>query len=116
MFNWLYPYEDARGRYQFAHLTALMEPRHLSCLLARGSEAALPWRCYAPHLAGAIWVTPLVGTYADWIERELIPRYTEIESVHARLDALASADLLLLPMMGDGMPTIKRYLAAYPEG
>ena len=74
-------------------------------------ESGAPWRGAAPTSAGRTWSVPRRGDYADWIEENIIPGYTQIQSVHARLDALDAHDMLIWPRKGK-MPALKRYLAS----
>ena len=53
---------------------------------------------------------PRTGGYAKWIEDNLVPGYTAIEGVHARLDALSSVGLINWTQ--GGYPRLKRYLEA----
>ena len=77
-----------------------------------GGESGLPWRGIDPvERAGRCWSVPRTGDYAEWVEENLIHGYTSIESVHARLDALDAAGLILRPDKPDGVPRLKRYLA-----
>ena len=107
-----YPHSDARGRYSVAALTASVSaPASALC------RAGLAWRGYEPCAAGRIWAIPNRGDYVDWINIHIIPGYAALADAHAhaRLDALASADMLLLPPPGQGLPCIKRYMAAEEE-
>ena len=100
-----YRHEDTRGRYRVGDLTG---PAHG----ADGSApSAQPWRSVDPLAAGRVWSVPRTGGYAEWIEREVIPGYRNIESIAGRLDALDVAGLIAWPKRGR-MPQIKRYLAA----
>ena len=77
-----------------------------------GGESGLPWRGIDPvERAGRCWSVPRTGDYAEWIEQNLIPGYTSIESIHARLDALDDAGLIITPDKPDGVPRLKRYSA-----
>ena len=73
-------------------------------------ESGEPWQEYDPGQSGRCWSVPKTGNYAQWIEENLIPGYTAIASVHARLDALSSAGLINWTQ--GGYPRLKRYLAA----
>jgi len=58
-----------------------------------------------------VWSPPKTGGYARYIEENLIPGYRKIEGVHARLDALDAAGLILHPKKGF-WPGLKRYADA----
>ena len=94
-----YRHEDEHGRYQSGDLTA-SGPR-------RG-EAGTTWRGYNPTSIGRHWSVPKTHRYAEYIEHEFIPSYTDIQSIHDRLDALDDAGLLLWSR--NGVPRLKRYL------
>ena len=55
------------------------------------------------------WSVPRTGRYAKFIEDNFIPNYRQIESIHARLDALNEAGLIIRPKKGK-VPRLKRYL------
>ena len=99
-----YRYSDNRGRYQDDSLTG---PG-----LSAG-ESGNPWRGYDPATIGRCWSVPKTGKYATWIDRNVIPGYTNIDSVLARLDALDQADMLHYTPKG-AVPRIRRYLQANP--
>ncbi len=99
-----YRHSDARGQYQVGDLTGA-GPRQ--------GETGLPWRTYDPNSNNRHWAVPRTGRYAEWISNQVIPGYTEITGVHARLDALDAANMIQYSE-SDGMPRIKRYLAANP--
>lgn len=75
---------------------------------ASGGESGQPWRDVDP--GNRHWAPPRVGKgrYAEYIEKHFIPNYSEIEGVHARLDALDEADLIIWSSRGN--PRLKRYL------
>ena len=103
-----YPLTDDRGRYRAAaHLTAAG--------VTKEGESGRPWKGYDISAAGRHWSPPRTGTYAEYIERELIPGYRSIKGVHARLDALDAAGLIAEPGNGNGngagLPALKRYAA-----
>ena len=106
----LYPLIDARGSYRLARITARV-PADIAC----AAPAAMDWRGYEPSARGMIWTAPARGIYADWIEREIAPGYAALTDAHARLDALAAADLLDWPDSEDGLPMLKVYFAADEE-
>ena len=99
-----YRHSDSRGNYQTGDLTGAG---------TRQGETGLPWRSFDPNLIVRHWAVPRTGHYANWITRNVIPVYTNIESVHARLDALDQADMLE-HSTGGALPRIKRYLDASP--
>ena len=96
-----YRHTDKRGRYRVGDLTG---PG-----LSAG-ESGKPWNGYDPGTSGRCWSVPKTGGYAKWIEDHLIPGYTQIKSVHARLDSLSVAGLI--DWTRDGYPRLKRYLEA----
>ena len=73
-------------------------------------ESGEPWSGYDPGISGRCWSVPKSGGYAKWIEGNLIPEYTDIQGVHARLDALSDAGLI--DWTSEGYPRLKRYLEA----
>jgi len=78
----------------------------------RSGESGQAWRGIDPAAQKPRhWAVPHSGDYAEWIEENLIPGYTSIESVHARLDSLDEAGLIAWPQKTDGVPRLKRYLA-----
>ena len=99
-----YRHSDARGQYQVGDLTGA-GPRQ--------GETGLPWRTYDPNSNNRHWAVPRTGRYAEWIDSQVLPGYTKIIGVHARLDALDAASMIQYSE-SDGMPRIKRYLAASP--
>ena len=97
-----YRFEDERGKYQVGDLTAGGP---------RSGESGEAWRGIST--GNRHWAVPVrKDGYAGWIESALIPGFTEIESVHARLDALDKAGLVQWPSRKGGKPRLKRYLAA----
>ena len=104
-----YPLSDARGRYRTAALTAPAPSPSSPTELRRAGGR---WRGYEPRQRGRVWTIPLSGDYADWINLFIIPGYMATDDKYARLDALASADMLILPSPERGLPCVKRYLAA----
>ena len=98
-----YRHTDDRGRYRVDNLTG---PG-----LSSG-ESGEPWQGYDPGQSGRCWSAPKTGAYAQWIEENLIPGYTSIKGVHARLNALSSVGLI--SWTEQGYPRLKRYLVASP--
>ena len=96
-----YRFEDERGRYRVGDLTGAG---------TRTGESGKAWKNIAP--GNRHWAVPSKSGYADWIEREIIPGYTRIESVLGRLDALDFAGMIHWPKKAGGIPQLKRYLAA----
>ncbi len=74
-------------------------------------ESGKPWRGYDPTDIGRHWAVPLTGKFAEWIEKNRIPGYRSIKGVHARLDALAKADLVYWTR--NGIPRLIRPAEAY---
>ena len=99
-----YRHEDERGAYRVGDLKAAG---------TRTGESGKPWKGVDP--GNRHWAVPVKsgkGEYGGWIERNVIPGYTRIESPHARLDALDEAGLIYWPKRKGGVPQLKRYLAA----
>ena len=80
-----YPSRDGRGRYRTQDLTG---PLHGAAL---GAPSTLPWKGYDVHSLNRCWSVPKTGSYAEYIEQEVIPGYRQIEGIHDRLDALDAA-------------------------
>ena len=97
-----YPSEDARGRFRIGDLTGAN---------IRYGESGQAWRGYDVSARGRHWAPPKASPYAEYIEREFIPAYRNIEGVHARLDALDAAGLIRHPKRGV-WPGLKRYADA----
>ena len=96
--------EDERGRYRRSDLTG---PGITT------GESSEPWRGFNPTARGRCWSVPRAdgrGTYADWIAQKVIPEFSMISGVHARLDALDQAGLIHWPDDPDGAPRLKRYV------
>ena len=77
---------------------------------ASKGESGQPWCEIDP--GHRHWAPPRVGSpgrYAEYIVENFIPNYGEIEGVHARLDALNEAGLIIWPEKGK-VPRLKRYL------
>ena len=97
-----YSQRDERGVYRTDNLTG---PG-----LSQG-ESGQVWHDYDPSTIGRCWSVPLKGKYAHWIEENIIPGYTSLASVLARLDALDKADMLIYARHSK-VPQLKRYLDA----
>ena len=95
---------DKNGRYR---LTPLIQQG------VNQGESSLPWRNFSPASIGKYWAAPLTGTYAQYIEKYLIPNYKQIKSVHDRLNALDEVGVIHYPKNG-GNPRIKQYLDGTP--
>ena len=78
---------------------------------AASGESAKEWRGYDVVSRNRVWSPPKTGSYAEYIEERLIPGYKAIKSVHARLDALDAAGLIIHPAKGF-WPGLKRYADA----
>ena len=100
-----YPSRDERGRYRSSDVTG---PRHSA---QRGSPSTLPWRGYDVYAMNRVWSVPKTGRYAEYIERNFIPGYREIDGIHKRLDALDTNGLIHHPQRGR-WPGLKRYADA----
>ena len=96
-----YRHTDRLGRYRVGDLTG---PG------MSDGESGNPWEGYDPGSSGRCWSVPKTGSYAAWLDTNLIPGYAQIEGVHARLDALSEAGLI--DWTSKGYPRLKRYLAA----
>ena len=74
-------------------------------------ESGKPWRGVDPAAtADRCWSVPRTGRYAEYIEEHFIPNYRSIEGIHARLDALDEAGLIVWSSRGN--PRLKRYLTS----
>ena len=100
-----YPRVDHDGRrYRSADLTGAAHG-------TAGGESSREWKGYDIASRGRVWSPPKTGTYADYIEANLIPGYKAIAGVHARLDALDAAGLVAHPTRGF-WPGLIRYADA----
>ena len=99
-----YYIRDKRGRYRQAPLTGAGA--------RKSGQSALAWRGRDPTKSGRHWAPPRTGAYADWIEKNIIPDYRAIRSVHARLDAMHEHDLIHWPRRRSAWPSLKRYVDA----
>ena len=96
-----YRFKDEHGNYSSADLTGPGTTE---------GESGKPWKGHDPGSVGRHWNTPKSGQYARYIDSELIPGYKNIEGVHARLNALDEAGLVLWPEKAGKVPRLKRYL------
>ena len=96
----LYPSKDRRGNFRSADLTAAE---------IRYGESGKPWQGFDPTEHGVHWRAPLTGTYAVWIEQNVIANYRAIKGVHERLDALLAEGMIILPTDKRKWPGLKRY-------
>ena len=96
--------ENDGRRYRSADLTGPMHG------FSKG-ESASEWNGYDVASRGRVWSPPKKGTYADYVEDVHIPGYKDIPGVHARLDALDKAGLIIHPKKGF-WPGLKRYAEA----
>ena len=100
-----YRYDDHDG----------LGPYRLSDLTQSGwtqGESGMTWRGISMHDRGKHWITPVGPGLGDWIVENIIPNFRNIRGTIARLDALDEHDLIYWPKGGEGMPRLKRYLAA----
>ena len=97
-----YPSTDERGRYRSDNLTGMG---------ASTGESGLAWHGYDVTARNRHWSVPRTGNYAEYIERNFIPGYRNIESVQQRLDDLDQAGLIYHPQRGI-WPGLKRYADA----
>ena len=96
--------DSSRGLYRSGDLTGRG---------ASKGESGKPWRGFDPTKNHRHWSIPLTGTYAKWIEENIIPNYRKIKSLHKRLEALYNADMIILPEKGKRkLPGLKRYAAS----
>ena len=96
--------DDEGRRYRSDNLTG---PKHGTS----EGESVSPWKGYDVASRNRCWSPPRTGTYAEYIEENIIPSYKEIEGVHDRLDALDDAGLIVHPTRGF-WPGLKRYADA----
>ena len=96
-----YRYKDTRGTYRLHDLTG---PG------TREGESGEPWQGADPTIIKRHWAVPKTGRYANYVNEQLLPGYLRIEGIHARLEALYSADMIKLSAKVGGMPQLKRYL------
>ena len=78
--------------------------------ISRG-ESGAEWNGYNPTAIRRHWSVPRTGRYAEWIEANILPGYRNINSPHARLDALSEADMIVWSK--NGTPNLKSYADAY---
>ena len=99
-----YRYDDNDGRGPYTTM-----PLHAAGQST--GESGQPWRGVDPGKIGNHWRTPTKGVMNDFIiDNDLIPGWpNEYPNVHARLDALDAAGLVV---HGSGLPGLKTYLAA----
>ena len=95
-----YPSKDSRGYFRSENLTAAE---------IRYGESGQSWQGFDPTEHGVHWRAPLTGTYALWVEQNVIPGYRSIKGVHERLDALLEANMIILPTSKRKWPGLKRY-------
>ncbi|MCY4171599.1 MAG: site-specific DNA-methyltransferase [Bacteroidetes bacterium] len=83
--------------------------------IAKG-ESGKPWEGYDPAESGRgrHWSVPKTGTYAEWLDQNLIPGYLDIEGVHDRLDALNEKGLIRFSK--NGIPRLFRPAEAANSG
>lgn len=79
----------------------------------RSGESGEPWRGADPGAAGRHWAVPCKGSLAKWIDG-VIPGYSGMAGVRARLEALDAAGLILWPEKQGGFPALIRPLASSP--
>ena len=97
-----YPSKDERGSVRSSDLTGAG---------TREGESGLRWKEYDVTARGRHWAIPRTSYYAEWINQNIIPGYTQITGVHDRLDALDAGGLISHPKKGV-WPGLKRYAAA----
>ena len=94
-----YPSSDDRGNYRADNMTGAG---------ASSGESGKPWKSYDVTSRNRHWAPPMTGRYAEFIERQFIPGYRNIQGVHDRLDALDACGLIHHPRNGV-WPGLKRY-------
>ena len=102
--------DDRIGDYDGCDEHGKYEKGDLKASGASQGESGQPWRGIDP--GHRHWAPPKVGSsgrYAEYIVENFISNYGEIEGVHARLDALDDAGLIIWPDKGK-IPRLKRYL------
>ena len=79
-------------------------------------ESGKPWKGYDPATSGRgrCWSVPKRGTYAEWLDQNLIPGYMQIEGIHDRLDALDEKGLIRFSK--NGIPRVFRPAQAQNTG
>ena len=104
-----YPYDDddGRGRYRSDNITGAK---------ASAGESGRAWRDYDISSRGRHWAAPKTRGYAQWIDKNIIPGYLQIEGVHDRLDALDRAGMIHHPGERGFWPGLKRYAKARSDG
>ena len=98
-----YPSTDRRGRFRSADMTAAG---------IRYGESGEEWKGFDPSHFGRHWAVPRSSRYAEWIERNVIPRYRSLGGGRVRLDALLESDMVILPSGRRKWPGLKRYADA----
>ena len=73
----------------------------------RNGESGEPWKGYDPNKIGHHWAVPRTGLAAKYIEEKFIPGFSEIESIHERLDLMEENDLI--SWSSRGTPRFKFY-------
>lgn len=99
-----FPSRDRRGYFRKADLTG---PSHGQT----SGESLKPWKGYDIASRGRVWSAPKRGSYADYIDRHIIPGYHQIEGIHDRLDKLDEHDMIVHPETGF-WPSLKKYEAS----
>lgn len=81
-----------------------------------GAESGVVWRGYDPGTSGKgrHWSVPKWGTFAEWIDKNLIPGYMDIEGIVDRLEALDKHGLVRFSK--NGIPRAYRPDAASNPG
>ena len=101
----MYRHDDGDGR----------GPYRVSDLTQSGwtsGESGMDWRGISMRERGKHWITPTSKGLGDWIVKNVIPNFREIEGTLARLDALDEHGLIYWPTKKGGMPGVKRYLSS----
>ena len=97
-------HHDNHGQYRINNLINIKTSK---------GESGQTWRGINPTDAGQCWAVSRKRGYAKYIEKHFIPNYSQITSIHGRLNALDKAGLIYWPKKGV-MPSIKQYLAGTP--
>ena len=71
-------------------------------LAKEGSESGVVWRGYDPATSGKgrCWSVPKRGTYAEWVDKNMIPGYMQIKGIVDRLEALDERGLVVFSKKG----------------
>ena len=97
-------YSDNRGSYDTNTLLSVVDNK-----MRKGQEKQ-SWNGIDVAKDGRYWTVLRTGPYAEYIEKHFISGYTQITSIHDRLDALDKANLIYYPPNGKVL-RLKRYIS-----